>query len=110
VSLPLRRFPAGSFASPPTVSLVIPNLCHDMHDCPVAAGDAWLRTHLRGYARWAMTHDSLLIVTWDADDGSGSNRKPGGTARSRGSGGAAEAGWPARVRLPVAGRRRAGDG
>lgn len=29
-----RRLPAFSFVSP--------DLCHDMHDCPVATGDAWL--------------------------------------------------------------------
>jgi phosphatidylinositol-3-phosphatase len=27
----------------PAFSLVVPDLCHDMHDCPVSAGDAWLR-------------------------------------------------------------------
>jgi phospholipase C len=24
-------------------SLIIPNLCHDEHDCPIATGEAWLR-------------------------------------------------------------------
>lgn len=27
----------------PAFSLVVPDVCHDMHDCPVATGDAWLR-------------------------------------------------------------------
>jgi phosphatidylinositol-3-phosphatase len=27
----------------PAFALVVPNLCHDMHDCPVSVGDAWLR-------------------------------------------------------------------
>jgi hypothetical protein len=27
----------------PSFSLVVPDLCHDMHDCPVAIGDRWLR-------------------------------------------------------------------
>jgi hypothetical protein len=70
---PFTRFAAGGYARLPTVSFVIPNLCHDMHDCSVATGDAWLRAHLRGYVSWAMRHDSLLIVTWDEDDGSASN-------------------------------------
>jgi hypothetical protein len=26
----------------PDFALVVPNLCHDMHDCPVSVGDAWL--------------------------------------------------------------------
>jgi acid phosphatase len=72
-SQPFARFPTRNFGRLPTVSFVVPNLCHDMHDCSVAAGDAWLRTHIGGYARWAMSHDSLLILTWDEDDGSRSN-------------------------------------
>jgi hypothetical protein len=72
---PFSRFPQDYYRLP-TVSFVIPNLCHDMHmhNCSVATGDAWLRTHIGGYARWAMTHDSLLIVTFDEDDGSQSNQ------------------------------------
>src|SRR5260370_37134122 len=73
VSLPFTSFPATDFARLPTVSFVIPNLCHDMHDCSAAVGDAWLRAHLGGYADWAMSHDSLLILTWDEDDGSQAN-------------------------------------
>jgi phosphatidylinositol-3-phosphatase len=73
ISLPFSRFPAD-FNQLPTVSFVIPNLCHDMHDCSVGTGDSWLRAHLSGYADWAMTHDSLLIVTWDEDDGSQANQ------------------------------------
>lgn len=75
-SQPFARFPAGDYARLPTVSFVIPNVCHDMHNCPVATGDAWLRTHLGGYAAWAMTHHSLLIVTWDENDGSARNQVP----------------------------------
>ena len=73
MNLPFSSFPQD-FAQLPTVSFVIPNLCSDMHDCPVATGDAWLRTHIDRYAQWAMTHDSLLIVTFDEDDGSQSNQ------------------------------------
>ena len=73
VNQPFTRFAATSYARLPTVSFVIPDLCHDMHDCSVGTGDTWLRAHLAGYARWAMTHDSLLIVTWDEDDSSHSN-------------------------------------
>jgi acid phosphatase len=73
VSLPFTSFPATVFARLPSVSFVIPNLCHDMHDCSVAAGDAWLRASIGRYADWAMRHDSLLILTWDEDDGSQAN-------------------------------------
>jgi phosphatidylinositol-3-phosphatase len=71
---PFSGFPATDFASLPTVSFVIPNLCNDMHDCSVATGDSWLRAHLGSYATWAMTHDSLLVVTFDEDDGGGANQ------------------------------------
>jgi hypothetical protein len=30
----------------PTFSLVVPDLCHDMHSCSVATGDAWLKGFL----------------------------------------------------------------
>ena len=73
---PFTSFPAGDYARLPALAFVIPNLCHDMHDCPVSTGDAWLRAHLSGYARWAASHDSLLIVTWDEDDSSAGNQIP----------------------------------
>ena len=30
----------------PNFSLVVPDMCHNMHDCPVATGDAWLKRFL----------------------------------------------------------------
>ena len=74
-NLRFSRFPTD-FSTLPTVAFVTPNLDHDMHDGSVAAGDAWLRTHLDAYARWARTHNSLLIVTFDEDDRSASNQIP----------------------------------
>jgi phosphatidylinositol-3-phosphatase len=76
VSVPMTAFPAADFAALPTVSFVIPDLCHDMHDCSVATGDAWLRAHIGPYADWAMAHNSLLIVDFDENDGSPGNRIP----------------------------------
>jgi hypothetical protein len=69
---PFSAFPTD-FTQLPTVSWVVPNLCNDMHDCTVATGDTWLQTHLDAYAQWSTTHNSLLIVTFDEDDGSGGN-------------------------------------
>jgi acid phosphatase len=57
----------------PTVAFVVPDLCHDMHDCGVAPGDAWARQFLEPYASWARAHDSLLIVTFDEDHGTPAN-------------------------------------
>jgi acid phosphatase len=58
----------------PTLSFVIPNLCNDMHDCGIAAGDTWAKAHLDPYLRWADTHRSLLIVTFDENDGGRGNQ------------------------------------
>jgi acid phosphatase len=52
----------------PTVSIVTPDLCNDMHDCDPSTGDQWLKDHIADYAAWARTHNSLLIVTFDEDD------------------------------------------
>lgn len=66
---PFSDFPAADFSKLPTVSFVIPNLHNDMHDGSVAEGDAWLREHIDAYAAWAVSHNSLLIVTFDEGPG-----------------------------------------
>lgn len=69
------QFPTD-FTQLSTLSFVIPNLADDMHDGTAAQGDQWLSTNLSAYADWATTHNSLLVVTWDEDDGSTSNHIP----------------------------------
>ncbi|HYW38769.1 MAG TPA: alkaline phosphatase family protein [Terriglobales bacterium] len=66
------RFPEdfpSDYNSLPTVSFVIPNLVHDMHNrsipSGIMAGDKWLREHIDGYYNWAKQHNSLLILTFD---------------------------------------------
>ena len=68
------RFPEdfpSDYNALPTVSFVIPNLVHDMHNGStrpaIVAGDKWLREHLDSYYRWAKQHNSLLILTFDED-------------------------------------------
>ena len=75
VSKPLTELPRD-YAKLPTVSFVIPNLDHDMHDGTIAQADTWLRTQLGSYVAWAGSHQSLLVVTWDEDDNSASNHIP----------------------------------
>jgi hypothetical protein len=75
-SLPFSAFPMGNYASLPTVSFVIPNNDDNMHDGSIAQGDAWLSRELSGYANWAVANNSLLIVTWDEDDGGPRNQIP----------------------------------
>lgn len=72
-NLPYTYFPSD-YSMLPTLSFVIPNLIHDMHDGTIAQGDTWLEANLDSYVQWAMTHNSLFIFTFDEDDGSSSNR------------------------------------
>jgi acid phosphatase len=72
VNQPLTALP-DDYSKLPTVSFVVPNLCNDMHDCSVRTGDSWARDHLDGYVSWAKSHNSLLIVTFDEDEGSEAN-------------------------------------
>jgi acid phosphatase len=65
------------YATLPTVSFVVPNLCSDMHDCGVRTGDTWIKNKLDGFVQWAQTHNSLLVLTWDeAEDSSPNNQIP----------------------------------
>jgi len=73
ISRPFRAFPQD-YSQLPTVAFVIPDQSNDMHDGSIAQGDVWLEKNLEFYAQWATAHNSLLIVTWDEDDGSANNR------------------------------------
>lgn len=73
VNQPFSAF-GSNYARLPALSFVIPNLAHDMHNGTIAQGDQWLKQHLAGYVRWARTHNSLLVLTWDEDDSGHGNR------------------------------------
>jgi|GEM_PF-2247770 len=68
----------GGFANLPTVSFVVPDQTYDMHDGTIQQADDWLKTNIIDtYLPWAMTHNSLLIVTWDEDgDNTATNQIP----------------------------------
>jgi phosphatidylinositol-3-phosphatase len=70
VNMRWKDFPskAADFDTLPTVSIVVPNMQHDMHDGTIQMADDWLRTHLLSYIEWAKTHNSLFIITWDEDN------------------------------------------
>ena len=78
-NLPFMHFPAD-FSLLPTVSFVVPNQDNDMHNGAepdtIIRGDRWLRDKLDAFVRWAETHNSLLIVTWDEDDDTADNHIP----------------------------------
>ena len=78
---------AAGFSKLPYVSFVIPALQHDMHDytnninakdagevydtntslLAMMNADAWLSKNIGPYAHWAVTNNSLLIITTDED-------------------------------------------
>ncbi len=77
VNQPFSAFPQGNFDSLPTVSFVIPNEQDDIHDGTITQGDNFLQANLSAYAQWAMTHNSLLVITFDEnDDEDGDNDAP----------------------------------
>jgi phosphatidylinositol-3-phosphatase len=49
----------------PSFSLVVPDVCHDMHDCPVATGDAWLASFLRPVLGSKAMRGSVVFVVFD---------------------------------------------
>ena len=50
----------------PAYAWITPNMCHDMHDCSVAAGDTWLSQVVPLILRSAaFTHGGLLFITFD---------------------------------------------
>ncbi len=73
VNRPFTDFPAD-FEDLPTVAIVVPNQKHDMHDGSIAEADAWLEQHIAPFVAWADSHDALLILTFDEDDGREFNR------------------------------------
>jgi hypothetical protein len=58
----------------PTFALVVPNLCNDMHSCPVATGDLWLKDNVVPLLDEPQLADSVVFVVFDEgarDDTSG---------------------------------------
>jgi acid phosphatase len=62
----------------PNFALVVPDLCHDMHDCSVATGDAWLKRFLPPLLSLP---DTAVFVVFDESDTAG----PGVPALALGS-------------------------
>jgi hypothetical protein len=75
-NMPYVGYWPTNHATLPTVSLVIPDLNHDMHIDAIQTADTWLKNHFSSYVNWAQKNNSLLIVTWDEVDGSQKNQIP----------------------------------
>jgi hypothetical protein len=58
----------------PAFSLLVPNLCNDMHDCSVATGDAWLEAHVVPLLHSPQLRGGVVFVVFDegtSDTGGG---------------------------------------
>lgn len=76
---PFTAFPSN-FNNLPSVCFVVPNLCNDGHNScspinnKIKQFDSWLNKNLDSYKKWCINNNSLLIVTYDEDDYSGTNK------------------------------------
>jgi hypothetical protein len=59
-------------------TFVTPNLCHDMHSCPVSDGDRWLSAWLPRLLRTSAyrSGSTAVFITWDEDDGAAHQHIP----------------------------------
>ena len=59
-------------------TMIVPNICDDMHSCPVATGDSWLRRYVPLIIQSPQYQsDSLaLFITFDENDNGTTNRVP----------------------------------
>jgi acid phosphatase len=78
---PYTAFPTN-FNNLPNVSFVVPDMCNDGHDvCPpynnrTKQYDAWIQSNLDAYKQYCSNplNNSLLIVTYDEDDFTSTNK------------------------------------
>jgi phosphatidylinositol-3-phosphatase len=52
----------------PDFSLIVPDMCHNMHDCPVSTGDSWLKRFLPPLLRSRQLANSVVFVIFDESD------------------------------------------
>jgi len=68
--VPFTQFSADlPTANLPEYSFIVPNLCNDAHDCPLAAADAWLKMNIDPVIQSPVFQkDGLLIIVFDEAD------------------------------------------
>jgi hypothetical protein len=50
----------------PNYVFITPNMCNDMHDCPVSTGDGWLQSVVPSItSSAAFQNGGVLFITWD---------------------------------------------
>ena len=68
--VPLRQLARDLSANRlPSFSLVVPDLCHDMHDCSVGTGDTWLGRFLKPLLASPRLAHSVVFVVFDEPSG-----------------------------------------
>jgi phospholipase C len=77
--VPMGSAPGGRFATAlangwlPAFTMVVPDMCNDMHDCPIATGDVWLSKwipRIAATADYRLGH-TVVLLTWDEGEGVG---------------------------------------
>jgi hypothetical protein len=75
--LPMSALAADVTAgSLPNAGMVVPDLCHDAHDCRLSTADTWFKgwmTRIQAGPDWRSGH-LLVVLTADEDDRSAGNR------------------------------------
>jgi hypothetical protein len=68
--LPFSQFATDrNAANFPDFSFIVPNLCNDAHDCPLATADTWLKTNIDPLIQSPLFQkDGLLIIVFDEAD------------------------------------------
>jgi hypothetical protein len=59
-------------------TIIVPNICDDMHSCPESVGDAWLRrmVPLIVNSSFYSSRSLALFITFDENDGDATNQVP----------------------------------
>ncbi|HWB63896.1 MAG TPA: alkaline phosphatase family protein [Chitinophagales bacterium] len=77
---PFTAYPTWDYSQLPTISYVVPVEDSDMHNgflgAAITPGDYWFHEHLDDLLHWALTHNTLFIITFDEDDGFAQNNIP----------------------------------
>jgi hypothetical protein len=59
-------------------TMIVPNICNDMHSCPVSVGDGWLHRYVPQILQSPQYQSGSLVlfITFDENDSQSTNRVP----------------------------------
>ncbi len=72
-NVPFDRFVSDLGGDLPAFSFITPDICHDMHDCPVATGDQWLADLVPAITSSASYREgrTAVFIVFDESHGGG---------------------------------------